>query len=751
MKNYLTRIVLIALLSVSLTQTTTAQTWGQQKTIQVNAETNATSPYIKLKWNAYASLTNIQIFKMSGGTWPSTPLATLSGSTTEYTDSSINVNEIYEYKITGTSSTSIDAFGYIAAGVELDELSDKGVLVVIVDSLLLSSLSSEMDTYMHDAMGDGYQVIITDFDTSQTAAILKDSITAYYNNYSNLTSVFLVGALPYAYTGKMYPDGHPDHRGAWPSDLIFADVDGSYSDAYVSYTNSTTPRLSNATSDAKTDQSYLASAAEIQIGRLDLSRLPAFSQSETALYQNYFAKLHAFKTGAFDPAAKAIVDDHFTGYSEGFSQNGYRNFSPLTANDSVVTGDIRTTLNTDSVLWTFAAGAGSYTSINGFATTAQLASTTLNGTFALVMGSYNGDPDVENNFMRAMLANGNFLTTGWAGRPNWFMQHMGLGKSIGNSTLISQNNSSSVYEPTGYYAQMMHVMLLGDPSLKNHYTNNVTTLSTIRSLNKDSVYLTWTENSNALGYNIYRSKSEFADYELINSSIITNDSFIDVISPDTSYYYRIETVEMVQGASGSYNESSVGEYIFSDKNAAPLPVTLISFTGVKEETAVALEWVVADEINFSHYSLEKLDESTNTWNEVVEIHAEGTNNNIKQYNHLDIKPVIGRNIYRLKMVDFDASFEYSNAIVVLFEDGLNYGEFNVYPTVAKTEVEVECDLLNAQSNRTFFITDVQGKVMLTPTIDRYNTTINISALPQGIYFVSDAENNGQAKRIIKAN
>ena len=726
-----------------------AQTWGETHSVQVNATADAANTEIDLSWNMYATVSSVEIYRRTTGSWPSTPLATLGATATSYTDATVTSNTLYEYKVVGINSVTVDAFGYVKTGIELDETTDRGLLVLIVDDQLVDSISDVLATYEKDLIGDGFEFLLKEFDTSLSANALKDTIQDLYGRHSNMTSVFLVGSLPYYYTGAMSPDGHSDHHGAWPSDVMYADVNGTYSDAVINYTNPVDSRHTNSTSDTKSDQSYLSSDAELQIGRLDLGNLPTFGGGVADLYINYFNKLHDFKTGEFKPREIGIVDDNFAKRSEGFSQNGYRNYSPLTSIDSVFNADILTTTQNSSALWSFACGGGTFTSINGFATSSQLSSTDLNGVFALVMGSYNADPDQSNNLMRSMLANGNFLTTGWAGRPNWFIHGMGMGETIGQATLTTQNNTSSQYEPTGFYANMMHVMLHGDPSLKNHYTSNVTNLRTIRAYSKDTAYLRWNEVSGTLGYNIYRSTDEFSGYTKINSSLIDTNFYMDFVSSDTSYYYRIETFELVDNNSGSFYESSVGAFIVSDKDANPLPVTLISFTAEQIEQNVVLNWTVADEVDFSHYEIEKYDEISLEWKTIGEMASQGQVNSISHYNFIDNKPLIGKNIYRLKMVDYDASFEYSPMRIVLFSNELSLGEFTISPTLAKENITVYSEETNNNMEQEFLITDANGSVVNTVLLNEFNTKIDVSSLGSGVYFIANSNGQGTAQRFIK--
>ena len=59
----------------------------------------------------------------------------------------------------------------------------------------------------------------------------------------------------------------------------------------------------------------------------------------------------------------------------------------------------------------------------------------------MFFGSYFGDWDSPNNFLRAPLATPTYtLTSAWAGRPYWMFHHMALGETIGFSTRLTQNN-----------------------------------------------------------------------------------------------------------------------------------------------------------------------------------------------------------------------------------------------------------------------------------------------------------------------
>ena len=73
-----------------------------------------------------------------------------------------------------------------------------------------------------------------------------------------------------------------------------------------------------------------------------------------------------------------------------------------------------------------------------WATTQKYATTvSMGGVFNMAFGSYFGDWDNKNNFLRAHLASGQGLTNVWAAIPNWYFHHMGMGDPIGYSATLT--------------------------------------------------------------------------------------------------------------------------------------------------------------------------------------------------------------------------------------------------------------------------------------------------------------------------
>src|SRR5204863_9463126 len=105
------------------------------------------------------------------------------------------------------------------------------------------------------------------------------------------------------------------------------------------------------------------------------------------------------------------------------------------------------------------------------ATTTDLVAADIKAVFTMLFGSYLGDWDTQDNFQRAVLATPTSgLVCCWSGSPHWFCHHMALGETIGFSTRLTQNNGPlGLYRnQTNTYAGLVHIALMGDPTLRMH-------------------------------------------------------------------------------------------------------------------------------------------------------------------------------------------------------------------------------------------------------------------------------------------
>ena len=95
----------------------------------------------------------------------------------------------------------------------------------------------------------------------------------------------------------------------------------------------------------------------------------------------------------------------------------------------------------------------------------------------------------------------------------------------------------------------------------------------------------------------------------------------------------------------------------------PLPVDLVSFNALLNDEQVALEWKTASEENNEGFEIQKSSNGSD-WEVLDWVKGNGTTSEINVYNYLDRAPSIGENYYRLKQIDYDGQFEFSDIVIL---------------------------------------------------------------------------------------
>jgi len=94
-----------------------------------------------------------------------------------------------------------------------------------------------------------------------------------------------------------------------------------------------------------------------------------------------------------------------------------------------------------------------------------------------------------------------------------------------------------------------------------------------------------------------------------------------------------------------------------------LPVELINFEANKINGKVQLNWTTASENNNDQFIIEQSNDNLE-YKEIGAVAGAGTSNTLNQYSFLHDQPFVGINYYRLKQLDLNGTFEYSNIISV---------------------------------------------------------------------------------------
>ncbi len=446
-------------------------------------------------------------------------------------------------------------YGYIYAGIKVPAQESRGTILIVGESTVSNALSPEINQLRLDCILDGWKVKRLTVNNTDPVTAVRSSIQQIWQNTPDLKSVYLLGHVPVPYSGDIFPDTHAEFRGAWAADTYYGEMNGTWTDNIADRATAFFEHNHNVPGDGKFDQGGIPTKMELQVGRVDLSNLPAFSLDEIELTRNYLIKSHNFKVGAFSFERRALVDDNFMVQFAAPAASGYRNFAPMFGASNIDEVDFLTNLNSSSYLWAYGCGSGSHISCAGVATTEEIASSNLRNVFTMLFGSQFGDWNFENNLLRAPLAQGSTLTNCWAGSPAWTFHHMAMGYPIGYSALRTMNADIDDYLPG---PQLVHLGLMGDPTLRLHPVQSAFVYSIDTENNQNTISWNPPTGEDYEGFYVYRSETLNGDYTRISNNIVTGNSFTDTNPLVGNNVYMVRTVKLETSGSGTYYNLGLG-------------------------------------------------------------------------------------------------------------------------------------------------------------------------------------------------
>ncbi|MFT5480996.1 MAG: hypothetical protein ACI9NN_001964, partial [Bacteroidia bacterium] len=284
-----------------------AQT-SKDYSVVTSVEVDESTPSITVNFEAHTAATSYQVYRKDFGTtgWGA-PIQTLAGgSTNTFTDETVTVGKSYEYFIFKKGSNGFQGFGYVNAGINMAAEHHKGSVLVLIDSAMDADITTDIELMKADLTGDGYNVIAVVIPSSKDHIYTKAQIEAVRNQTADLRSIYIIGNVHVPYSGtycldnkwNIPPDGHSNHCGSWAADVFYGIFDANWTDVdSVSTDVSVTwkPWNRNVSSDGNFDEIELPGKVTLEVGRVDLSNLPAFAKSEAALTAQYIQKNHKYR------------------------------------------------------------------------------------------------------------------------------------------------------------------------------------------------------------------------------------------------------------------------------------------------------------------------------------------------------------------------------------------------------------------------------------------------------------------------
>jgi len=168
-----------------------------------------------------------------------------------------------------------------------------------------------------------------------------------------------------------------------------------------------------------------------------------------------------------------------------------------------------------------------------------------------------------------------------------------------------------------------------------------------------------------------------------------------------------------------------------------IPVELISFSATTDSKNVNLNWATATEINNRGFEIERRYDKTD-WLEIGFVPGHGTTTEKQNYSYIDQNVNAGIYSYRLKQVDFDGTFEYSNEILVNVTASLEFTLDQNFPNPFNPNTLIKYSIPKS-SQVSLKIFNTLGQEMETlvneeKQVGTYEVNWNASNLQSGVYF-----------------
>lgn len=185
-------------------------------------------------------------------------------------------------------------------------------------------------------------------------------------------------------------------------------------------------------------------------------------------------------------------------------------------------------------------------------------------------------------------------------------------------------------------------------------------------------------------------------------------------------------------ASGNLFASSFSNNTIYKISSAALPVKLVALTATSATNKVAINWQSANEVNLSHFNIQRSMDGSN-FTEIGKAIAKGDGG----YSYTDNQlPSLINVYYRLQMVDKDGSYTYSKIVAVPLKS--SYTQLTIFPNPVKETLFIQLSSTKADK-LTLQITDIQGKVLQQQTdevgIGNTSLSINTATLTKGSYIL----------------
>jgi hypothetical protein len=174
----------------------------------------------------------------------------------------------------------------------------------------------------------------------------------------------------------------------------------------------------------------------------------------------------------------------------------------------------------------------------------------------------------------------------------------------------------------------------------------------------------------------------------------------------------------------------------------PVPVELTSFTATANGKEVILNWTTATELNNQGFEIERASSKTSPrqedWEKIGFVPGYGTTTEPKSYSYSDQSVNDGTNYYRLKQIDYDGSYEYSDVVEVDYRAFSSYLLEQNYPNPFNPTTTIGFGIQNKSNVKITVLNSIGEEVAVVLNEEKepgfHQVEFNATGLPSGVYF-----------------
>jgi trimeric autotransporter adhesin len=149
-----------------------------------------------------------------------------------------------------------------------------------------------------------------------------------------------------------------------------------------------------------------------------------------------------------------------------------------------------------------------------------------------------------------------------------------------------------------------------------------------------------------------------------------------------------------------------------------------------DPTAVNLFWATASERNCAYFEIERSRDAA-TFEAIGKANANGNTSTISNYKAIDNQPFTGVSYYRIKQIDHDGQFSYSNTESAYFRPLHDYFSINPNLIAKGNPIHIQSE----KSGYTATANDAWGRELFRQSLSAGSNTITSANLAAGTYFV----------------